>query len=50
MDVPFVKGEDYQLTHNSGHGYLCPVADNEDLKVPDGELGAQLRANFETGK
>lgn len=30
------------------------MADNgdlrEDLKIPDGELGAQLRADFEAGK
>ncbi|PNF36281.1 Eukaryotic translation initiation factor 5A [Cryptotermes secundus] len=54
MDVPFVKREDYQLTDISDDGYLCLMADNgdlrEDLKVPDGELGAQLRADFEAGK
>lgn len=54
MDVPFVKREDYQLTDISDDGYLCLMADNgelrEDLKVPDGELGAQLRADHEAGK
>jgi translation initiation factor 5A len=43
-----------QLTDISDDGYLCLMADNgdlrEDLKVPDGELGAQLRADFEAGK
>ena len=44
----------FQLTDISDDGYLCLMADNgdlrEDLKVPDGELGAQLRADFEAGK
>jgi len=43
-----------QLTDISDDGYLCLMADNgdlrEDLKVPDGELGAQLRTDFEAGK
>ncbi|GLG94579.1 Eukaryotic translation initiation factor 5A [Gryllus bimaculatus] len=54
MDVPFVKREDYQLTDISDDGYLCLMADNgdlrEDLKIPDGELGQQLRADFDAGK
>nr|CAD7266071.1 unnamed protein product [Timema shepardi] len=54
MDVPFVKREDYQLTDISDDGYLCLMADNgdlrEDLKIPEGELGQQLRADFEAGK
>ncbi|XP_011157721.3 eukaryotic translation initiation factor 5A isoform X1 [Solenopsis invicta] len=54
MDVPFVKREDYQLTDISDDGYLCLMADNgelrEDLKIPDGDLGTQLRADFESGK
>ncbi|KYN03104.1 Eukaryotic translation initiation factor 5A [Cyphomyrmex costatus] len=54
MDVPFVKREDYQLTDISDDGYLCLMADNgelrEDLKIPDGDLGTQLRADYESGK
>lgn len=54
MDVPHVKREDYQLTDISDDGYLCLMADNgdlrEDLKVPEGEVGAQLRAEYDAGK
>ena len=54
MDVPHVKREDYQLTDISDDGYLCLMADNgdlrEDLKIPDGEVGAQLRAEYDAGK
>lgn len=54
MDVPHVKREDYQLTDISDDGYLCLMADNgdlrEDLKIPEGEVGAQLRADYDAGK
>lgn len=54
MDVPHVKREDYQLTDISDDGYLTLMADNgdlrEDLKIPDGDLGTQLRADFDSGK
>lgn len=54
MDVPHVKREDYQLTDISDDGYLTLMGDNgdlrEDLKLPDGELGGQLRAEFDNGK
>jgi len=44
----------WQLTDISDDGYLCLMADNgelrEDLKIPDGDLGTQLRADFESGK
>lgn len=53
MDVPHVKREDYQLT-DIDEGFLCLMNDGgdirEDLKVPDGELGTTLRADFEAGK
>lgn len=43
-----------QLTDISDDGYLCLMADNgdlrEDLKIPDGELGQQLRADYDAGK
>lgn len=43
-----------QLTDISDDGYLCLMADNgdlrEDLKIPDGELGTQLRADYDAGK
>lgn len=54
MDVPHVKREDYQLTDISDDGYLSLMSDNgdlrEDLKVPEGEVGAQLRADYDAGK
>lgn len=43
-----------QLTDISDDGYLCLMADNgdlrEDLKIPDGDLGTQLRADYDAGK
>lgn len=54
MDVPHVKREDYQLTDISDDGYLTLMNDGgdlrEDLKLPEGDLGAQLRAEFDNGK
>lgn len=54
MDVPHVKREDYQLSDISDDGYLTLMGDNgdlrEDLKVPEAELGAQLRSEFDSGK
>lgn len=54
MDVPHVKREDYQLTDISDDGYLSLMSDNgdlrEDLKVPEGDVGAQLRAEYDAGK
>lgn len=53
MDVPHVKREDYQLT-DIDDGFLVLMSDDgdlrEDLKIPDGELGVQLRADHEMGK
>lgn len=54
MDVPHVKREDYQLTDISDDGYLTLMNDNgdlrEDLKVPESDLGIQLRSEFDVGK
>lgn len=53
MDVPHVKREDYQLT-DIDDGFLVLMSDDgdlrEDLKIPDGELGVQLRADYDAGK
>lgn len=53
MDVPHVKREDYQLTDIDDE-YLVLMNDNgdlrEDLKVPEGDLGAQLKAEYDGGK
>ncbi|KAI9565635.1 eukaryotic translation initiation factor 5A [Daphnia magna] len=54
MDVPVVKREDFTLIDISGDGYLSMMNDNgdlrEDLKVPDGDLGNQIRTDFENGR
>lgn len=54
MDVPHVKREDYQLTDISDDGYLTLMNDGgdlrEDLKLPEGDLGVQLRTEFDNGK
>jgi len=55
MDVPFVKREDYILVAISDDGYLTLMADpsgdlREDLKLPDGELGQQLKNDYDGGK
>jgi len=53
MDVPHVKREDYQLT-DIDDGFLVLMSDGgdirEDLKIPDGDLGVQLRSEFDNGK
>ncbi|KAE8748159.1 hypothetical protein FOCC_FOCC005162 [Frankliniella occidentalis] len=54
MDVPNVKREEYQLTDISDDGYLSLMSDGgelrEDLKIPEGELGVQLKTEFDAGK
>jgi len=54
MDVPFVKREDYQLMDISDDGYLTLMSDGgdlrEDLKLPDGDLGSQLKNEFDNGR
>jgi len=54
MDVPFVKREDYQLMDISDDGYLTLMSDGgdlrEDLKLPDGDLGSQLKGEFDNGR
>ena len=53
MDVPNIKRQDYQLI-NIEDGFLTLMLDSgetkEDVKVPEGDLGAQLVADFEEGK
>jgi len=54
MDVPNVKREDYQLMDISDDGFLTLMGDGgelrEDLKVPDGELGGQLKTEYDAGR
>jgi len=54
MDVPFVKREDYQLMDISDDGFLTLMGDGgelrEDLKLPEGELGSQLKNEYDGGR
>jgi len=54
MDVPFVKREDYQLMDISDDGFLTLMGDGgelrEDLKLPEGELGGQLKNEYDGGR
>lgn len=48
MEVPFVKRKDYELMSIEDDGFLSlfdndTLATKEDLKLPEGELGAQIR-------
>lgn len=42
------------MTDISDDNYLCLMSDNgdlrEDLKIPDGEIGQQLKAEYDNGK
>ena len=53
MDVPVVKRTEYQLLDVTPDGYTSLLLDSgetrDDLKLPDGELGEQLKAAFEAG-
>lgn len=52
MDVPVVKRKDYQLL-DIDEGFLSLMNDDgstkDDLKTPEGELGAEIKAKFEEG-
>lgn len=51
MEVPVVKRFEHQLLDVTPDGYCSVLLDNgetrEDLKLPEGELGEQLREAFE---
>lgn len=53
MDVPHVKREDYQLT-DIDEDFLVLMNDGgdlrEDLKIPEGDLGTQLKKDYDDGK
>lgn len=42
------------MTDISDDGYLCLMSDNgdlrEDLKIPEGEIGTQLKNEYDNGK
>merc|ERR1712168_226774 len=54
MDVPVVKRSDYQLIDVSADDYLSLMVESgntrEDIKMPDGELGAEIKTKFELGE
>ncbi|XP_003377702.1 translation initiation factor eIF-5A [Trichinella spiralis] len=52
MDVPFVKRKDFQLMAINDDGYVALLdmdsfEEKSDLKLPDGELGQQIKDVFE---
>jgi len=54
MDVPNVKRRDFQLLDVSDDGYLSLMDDGgntrDDLKVPEGELGDEVKGSIADGK
>ncbi|KAI6229865.1 Eukaryotic translation initiation factor 5A [Aphelenchoides fujianensis] len=51
MDVPVVKKKEFQLLSISDEGYLSLMDletrdTKDDLRIPDGELGVQIKANL----
>jgi len=55
MDVPNVKREDYLLVGISDDGFLTLMTEQsgeirEDLKLPDGDLGTQLKTEYDNGR
>merc|ERR1712168_844861 len=54
MDVPVVKRSDYQLIDVSADDYLSLMVESgdirEDIRMPDGELGAEIKTKFELGE
>lgn len=53
MDVPNIKRNEYQLI-NIEDGFLTLMLESgetkEDVKLPEGELGEQIQADFDEGK
>mmetsp|Transcript_20971 Transcript_20971/g.35668 ORF Transcript_20971/g.35668 Transcript_20971/m.35668 type:complete len:152 (+) Transcript_20971:72-527(+) len=51
VDVPNVTKTEYQLIDISDEGYMSLMTDNgdmkEDLKLPEGEIGEQIKEGFE---
>jgi len=51
VDVPVVKRKDYELLAIDEEGFVSLLDDTlgtkEDLKLPEGELGQQIREAFE---
>jgi len=53
MDVPFVKRLDFQLVDISPDNFLSLMDDGgdvrEDIKIPEGDLGEEIRGKFDDG-
>jgi len=53
MDVPNVKRTEYTLTDIGDDDYVCLMDDGgnqrEDLKLPEGDLGKEIREKFDEG-
>ncbi|KAL7748986.1 translation initiation factor eIF5A [Sorochytrium milnesiophthora] len=53
MDVPHVKREEYQLL-NIDDGFMSLMTSDggtkDDVKLPEGELGEKIQAEFDEGK
>ena len=53
MSVPVVKRKDYQVIDIDSDGFLSLMNDDgttkDDLKVPDGEVGDEIKTKFEDG-
>lgn len=53
MDVPVVKRTDYQMVSIDDDGFLSLMDESgnvrEDLKVPEGELGSNIRDAYDKG-
>mmetsp|Transcript_250 Transcript_250/g.669 ORF Transcript_250/g.669 Transcript_250/m.669 type:complete len:153 (-) Transcript_250:121-579(-) len=54
MQVPIVNRKEYQLLDISDDGFLSLMTDSgdtkEDLKVPNGDIGDNIRKAFDDGK
>ncbi|CAG0884697.1 unnamed protein product [Darwinula stevensoni] len=54
MEVPVVKRSDFQLINVSDDHFLSLMDENgdvrEDLKLPEGELGGQIKSDFDSGR
>merc|ERR1719259_65102 len=53
MDVPNVKRLDYQLVDISEDNFLSLMQESgdvrEDIKIPEGDLGEEIRGKFDSG-
>jgi len=54
MSVPNVKRVEYSLMDVDSDGYVSLLDDNSetraDIKLPEGELGQEIRSKFEGGE